>query len=266
MTRRSSRWSSTEPRGHTRAIYRPSAGLEKRAALVAVEGLDGSGKSTLAGALAHVLRLAGVPVSVTSWNEATEIYNLMMRLNAAGRLANETRCIFGAAELAARYQYVVQPALHRREPVIVNKYRVSAFAHALVRGHELRLVETLYDFAPEPDLTVYVDVPPAVGLERKLASSRIGFWEAGLDLSLGLPVEQALAVFQAGEVGQRVLEESFVLFQSRLRELHRQLLGGREVAFVDGTASPAELLDATLPAVWSAVEGSREVRERNNVA
>jgi dTMP kinase len=262
MTHRSSRSSSTEPFG----IFRPSDGLEKRAALVAIEGPDGSGKTTLANGLAHRFRAEGQPVCVTGWNEATEIYNLMMRLNAAGSLDNHMRCVFGAVELAARYQYVVRPSLHRGEPVLVNKYVVSAVAHALVRGHDESFLEALYGFAAAPDVTVYVDVPPPVGLERKLAGGRIGFWEAGLDLSLGLPLEEALARYRRGEIPADFLTRSFVDFQARLRDLHRDLLGGNEVTVVDGEASPAALVEAAYGAVRGAVERAQQVLERDVVA
>jgi dTMP kinase len=231
------------------AIFRPSPAWETRGALIASEGLDGSGKSTLMSRLRRVLGRRR-SATLTGWNETTEIYNLMMQLNAAGLLTNETRCVFGAAELAARYHYVVRPALHRGDVVLANKHVVSAQAHALVRGHSLEFLETLYAFALEPDVTLYVEVSPETALERKLQAGRIGFWEAGLDLTLGLPLDEALRRYGRGSIPLDTLATSFVDFQGRLAGAHRRLLARATNAVVlDGTLAPDELVDAALPVV-----------------
>jgi dTMP kinase len=231
-------------------IYRPSPVFTKSGLLVAAEGLDGAGKTTLCENIVARLHARRAPAVVTNWNDTTEIYNLMMRLNASGDLDRDTRCIFGAVELAARYHYVVRPALHRGQLVLAPKYLVSASAHALIRGHPRAFVERVYDFALEADLTLYIDVPPEVCLERKQrAGTRIGFWEAGLDLTLGLPVEAALERYQRGDVGADELAESFITFQGRLARLHRELLRGRDVAMLDGTLTPRDLLDAATTAL-----------------
>jgi thymidylate kinase len=231
-------------------IYRPSPVFTKSGLLVAAEGLDGAGKTTLCQNVVARLHARRAPAVVTNWNDTTEIYNLMMRLNASGSLDRDTRCIFGAVELAARYHYVVRPALHRGDLVLAPKYLVSALAHALIRGHPRDFVERVYDFALEADLTLYIDLPPEVCLRRKQqAGTRIGFWEAGLDLTLGLPVETALERYQRGDVGEDELAESFTAFQGRLAQLHRELLRGSEVAMLDGTLTPKDLLDAATTAL-----------------
>src|ERR1041385_6542748 len=169
------------------SIYKRTLPFQKRGPLIAVEGLDGSGKSELVRALRARLEAAGQQVIASNWNDTTEIYNLMMRLNAAGRLDNDTRCLLGAVELAARYHYIVRPALDAGTTVLLSKYLLAAVAHSRVRGHSMAFVRPLYDFAHEPDVTLYVDIPVEVALARKRRAGRIGFWEAGLDLALDLP-------------------------------------------------------------------------------
>lgn len=230
----------------TAAAAREQRVVAKRGLLLGGEGLDGAGKTTLLDSVADRLRRDGNPVVLTNWNDTTEIYDLMMRLNAAGDLTNEMRCTFGAVELAARYHYVIRPALRRGETVFACKYLVSARAHALIRGHDEAFLDRLYGFAIEPDLTLYVDVPPDVCLERKLRSGRIGFWEAGLDLSLGLPLEDALRAYTSRAVDPDTIATSFLDFQSRLGVLHRRLLAGRSSAILDGTLASAQLCEAAL--------------------
>jgi thymidylate kinase len=232
-------------------IYRPRAAFNKAGMLIAVEGLDGCGKTTLCESVAARLHARGSPPTVvTNWNDTTEIYNLMMRLNATGDLDHEMRCIFGGVELAARYHYVVRPALHQGQTVLASKYLMSACAHAMLRGHSRDFVTRVYDFALEPDLTLYLDVPPEVCLARKQqVGARIGFWEAGLDITLGPPLEAALERYGAGDVGEDELIESFLGFQRRLAAMHRELLRHYGVATLDGTLTPKDLLDAATAAL-----------------
>jgi hypothetical protein len=239
-------------------IFRPAAPFEKRGVLIACEGPDAAGKTTLMKGLRARLRMRGREVVLTNWNDTTEIYNLMMRLNAAGDLDNDMRCIFGGVELAARYHYVVRPALHRGQTVLASKYTVSASAHALLRGHDADFVGRLYGFALEPDLTIYVDVPLDVSLERKLRCGGIGFWEAGLDLTLGLPLEEALRRYQRGELDAAAVAASFRDFQARLRVLQLEFLPSCGVLRLDGTLPPRGLAEQAMAALEQIAGGERQ--------
>ncbi len=168
----------------------------------------------MARGVADVLRAAGHDPVLSNWNDTTEIYNLMMRLNAAGDLSTHERCIFSSVELAARYHYVIRPALAAGRVVLVTKYVVSALAHSIVRGHDPAFLRRLYDFAYEPDLTVLLDVPPQVALARKAANGGIGFWEAGLDLALDVPLDDALRRYATGQLPSSSVTRSFTSFQA----------------------------------------------------
>ena len=231
------------------SIYKRTLPFQKRGPLIAVEGLDGSGKSELVRALRARLEAAGQQVIASNWNDTTEIYNLMMRLNAAGRLDNDTRCLLGAVELAARYHYIVRPALDAGTTVLLSKYLLSAVAHSRVRGHSMAFVRPLYDFAHEPDVTLYVDIPVEVALARKRRAGRIGFWEAGLDLALDLPLADALRLYGDRGLDDAFVDRRFLRFQGQLAELHRELLRGSSVVFLDGTLPADELVERAVSAV-----------------
>ena len=232
-----------------RSIYKPKRFTEKRGLVIACEGLDGSGKTTIISRLRERLEDQGVRTIVSNWNDTTEIYNLMMSLNMSGDLTGQMRCLLGAVELAARYHYVILPALEENKVVFVTKYLISAKSHALVRKQDRQFVARLYDFALEPDITLYVDVPPAVALKRKTEQGRIGFWEAGVDLALDLPLEESLRKFQSGELSQEFLEQRFLEFQGGLRSFHKQLLGNSNMKYVDGTRPLETVVEESLGAV-----------------
>jgi thymidylate kinase len=232
-----------------RAIFKPVPGAARRGLLVAVEGLDGSGKTTVARGVHRRLRDAGLDPVLSNWNDTTEIYNLMMRLNAAGDLSTHERCIFSSVELAARYHYVIRPALAEGRVVLVMKYVVSALAHSIVRGHDQDFLRRLYDFAYEPDLTVYLDISPQEALARKTASGSIGFWEAGLDLALDLPLAQALEYYASGRLPAPSLARSFEEFQALLAARHTELLPEHRVLRLDAQAPAAQLIEQTTSAI-----------------
>jgi dTMP kinase len=227
------------------AIFKPRRRFEKRGLLLAGEGLDGCGKTTIMKQLGQHLEANGRDAVLTNWNETVEVYNLMMHLNLSGDLSPEMRCIFGAAELAARYHYVILPALREGKIVLANKYLLSALAHSLIRGQDREFVARAYHFALKPDLTIYFDIPPEVALERKLRSGSIGFWEAGLDLALDASLEQSLQLYQSGALGEDFLKQSFLGFQTRLKGFHLEILQEEEdkVLRVDATLPPAFVFD-----------------------
>jgi dTMP kinase len=236
-----------------RSIFKPGLGGSKRGLLIALEGPDGSGKTTVARGVHRTLRDAGLDSVLSNWNDTTEIYNLMMRLNAAGDLTSHERCIFSSVELAARYHYVIRPALAEGRIVLVMKYVVSALAHSIVRGHDENLLRRLYDFAYEPDLTIYLDISPQAALARKTASGPIGFWEAGLDLALDLPLAEALQLYASGQLPASFLTQSFASFQAVLAEHHRALLPQRNVVQVDANAPAEQLIQQAASAITHTV-------------
>lgn len=222
--------------------------------LVAIEGLDGSGKTTFGAALADRLRAVGRDVVLTERNDVREMHDLQMHLSAAGDMSRNMSCIWGGAELAARFHYVVRPALARGATVLATKYVVTALAQGVARGHPLPFVRRVYDFAVTPDLVLYLDIPPQVSLDRKQrVGSGIGFFEAGLDVRLGLPLEKAMQQYTTGQLSAAVVEESFLWFQSQLRELYDKLLAEYRVLRLDGTLEPTEIVESAVEVLQTGV-------------
>lgn len=226
-----------------RSIFKRATPYVKHGLLVAVEGLDGSGKTTVIERL--LSRWPDREVVLTNWNDTKQIYNLMMHLNAEIGLDGPSRCLLGAVELAARYEYRILPALDRRAVVFANKYLLSAMVHSLIRGEDRRYVELLYDFAFPPDLTLYFEITPEVALARKLQSGQpIGFWEAGLDLAHGGPLVDALRSYREREVDDAYLASRFLAFQTELYRLQQaELATTPNLVRLDGEAPSDQLVD-----------------------
>ena len=142
------------------------------AVLIAFEGGEGSGKSTQIDALANVLRASGQPVLVSREPGATEvgrrIRDLVLHTDTA--IAPRAEALLFAADRAHHVHTVVEPALAGGEVVLLDRYIDSSIAYQGA-GRDLAEadIRRLSEWATGelwPDLTVLLDVPVAVGLER----------------------------------------------------------------------------------------------------
>lgn len=141
---------------------------------ITFEGPEGCGKTTQARRLAAALEAEGVSVRLTREPGGTpiaeQVREVLLRPENAAMLAQTEALLY----LAARAQHtaeVIQPALAAGATVICDRYSDSTLAYQGY-GHGLPLAELMRmdAFATgglRPDLTVYLDLPVAVGLARK---------------------------------------------------------------------------------------------------
>lgn len=141
---------------------------------ITFEGPEGCGKTTQARRLAAALEAEGVSVRLTREPGGTpiaeQVREVLLRPDNAAMLAQTEALLY----LAARAQHtaeVIQPALAAGATVICDRYTDSTLAYQGY-GHGLPLAELMRmdAFATgglRPDLTVYLDLPVAVGLARK---------------------------------------------------------------------------------------------------
>ena len=141
---------------------------------ITLEGPDGSGKTTQARLLAEWLREQGYEVVLTREPGGTDIGDQIRAvLHDPRNTAMNAR-----AEIllysASRAQHVAQrirPALAAGKIVISDRYADSTLAYqGYGRGLDLETLRTITIFATSgltPDLTLYLDVAPQEGLQRR---------------------------------------------------------------------------------------------------
>ncbi len=137
---------------------------------VVIEGLDGAGTTTQAGRLATWLREErGVDVVLTGEPTDGPVGKLVRHLidthqPVDGRTlallfaADRNEHLFGAEGIV--------PALAAGRWVVCDRYLLSGLAYQAADGVPVEELLQINGFAPDPDLTVYVDVTPEAGLER----------------------------------------------------------------------------------------------------
>jgi dTMP kinase len=145
---------------------------------ISFEGIDGSGKSTQIKLLADHLHSQGRKVIVTrepgGSNGAEQIRALVLQ-GEIDRWSAETELLLFTAARRDHLERTIRPALAAGEIVLCDRFADSTRMYqGLSRGDLRQTVDQLHNLmiGTEPDLTVLLDINPALGLTR--AKSRHG--------------------------------------------------------------------------------------------
>jgi dTMP kinase len=155
---------------------RPVPGPAYPGLFVVFEGGEGAGKSTQVTRLAAVLQEAGHEVVVTREPGATEVGARIrgLLLDPTTVLSPRAEALLYAADRAQHVAAVVRPALERGAVVISDRYVDSSLAYqGAGRALPQQEVAELSRWATDglvPDLTLLLDIDPAIGLARATGS------------------------------------------------------------------------------------------------
>jgi dTMP kinase len=141
---------------------------------VTFEGPEGSGKSTQARLLYESLHARRFPVILTREPGGTRIGDLIRRIVLDlqhTEMAPTTEMLLFSAARAQLVSEVIRPYLEQGGIVLCDRYADSTFAY---QGYglgrdlaELRVITAAATGGLRPDLTFYLDISAAEGLERK---------------------------------------------------------------------------------------------------
>ena len=149
--------------------------MSKAGLFITFEGIDGSGKSTQVKHLAQRLKSTGREVLLTrepgGSKGAEEIRSLVLK-GAPERWSVETEILLFTAARRDHMEKLILPALQDRKIVICDRFADSTRVYqGLSRGDLRKTVDSLTDLmiTRQPDLTILIDMDPAVGLNRAKA-------------------------------------------------------------------------------------------------
>ncbi len=142
---------------------------------IVVEGLEGAGKSTAIQAIVETLHAHGID-NITRTREpggtvlAEKMRELVKQEHEGEVLQDMTELLLMYAARVQLVENVIKPALNRGDWVVGDRHDMSSQAY---QGGGRQIAQqtmqslkqtTLGDF--KPDLTLYLDIDPRVGLER----------------------------------------------------------------------------------------------------
>lgn len=145
---------------------------------ITLEGGDGTGKSTQAALLGEWFESQGREVVYTREPGGTDL-GVELReivLHSRGHIAPRAEALLYAADRAHHIATLVRPALDRGAVVIQDRYIDSSVAYQgagrVLDPVEVRFVSMWATEQLVPDVTVVLDLDPAVGRERLDAANK----------------------------------------------------------------------------------------------
>lgn len=144
-----------------------------KACFVVVEGLEGAGKSTAVSTIADFLDQQGINYITTREPGGTalaeEIRQVVKKVHEE-KLTDEAELLLMYAARVQLIEQRIKPALSQGTWVIGDRHDLSSLAYqGGGRGIDLRLINGIRDAVLKgftPDLTIYMDVPADVGMQR----------------------------------------------------------------------------------------------------
>ncbi|MDR6625506.1 dTMP kinase [Caulobacter segnis] len=179
---------------------------------ISFEGGEGAGKSTQIRRLAERLRAAGHDVVVTrepGGSPGAEAIRELLVNGAADRWSPVTETLLMYAARRDHIERVIRPALSRGAIVLCDRFADSTRAYQGAGGDApASLIASLEDHVlggTVPDLTLILDLPPDIGLQRAEVRGGAARFE-----SKGLPFHERL---RAGylEIARREPERCVVI-------------------------------------------------------
>lgn len=200
---------------------------------ITFEGIDGSGKSTQIQRLADHLRALGHQVVLTrepgGSPGAEEIRSLVLQ-GDPDRWSAETEILLFTAARRDHLERTILPALKAGKIVLCDRFADSTRMYqGLSRGDLRGVVDQLHHLmiSHEPDLTILIDMDPAVGLSRALSRQT---------------ADERFEAF--GEDLQRAMRQGFLDLAQEFASRFRVIDGARDMDAV--SVDIANLVDTEL--------------------
>ena len=192
--------------------------------LIVIEGTDGSGKSTQLELLKKSIQAQSYGVMVSEWKTSRLIANVIDDAKERNLLNATTFSLLYAADFADRLENQIIPALQSGFIVLLDRYYYTALARDVARGQDIEWVKNLYDYAPEPDLVFYLDMPVDVLLKRIIGTTGLDYYESGRDVGFSTD-----------------FYKSFEIYQKKCLEQYNSMKSEYNFLSIDGTKSIKEI-------------------------
>ncbi len=146
-----------------------------KAKFIVVEGLEGAGKSTAMNAILEELAEHGITGVIRTREPggtglAEKLRSLVKEEHDGEQLQDMTELLLMYAARVQLVENVIKPALNRGEWVLGDRHDMSSQAYQgggrQIEGQTMASLKDITLGRFKPDLTLYLDIDPKLGLER----------------------------------------------------------------------------------------------------
>ena len=138
-----------------------------KGAFIVLEGGDGTGKTIQARLLCLALQRRGFDTHSTAEPTKGCVGRLIRRsLIERHKFSPESEALLFAADRSVHLTSEIRPALSSGKNVVCDRYMYASFAYQGSQGIDLQWLRAINHFAEKPDIAIFLDVPPEVGLRR----------------------------------------------------------------------------------------------------
>jgi dTMP kinase len=186
--------------------------------LIVVEGSDAVGRTTQIKLLRDWLEVEGLGTVETGWTRSMLVKETIDLAKEGHTMNVLTLNLLYATDFADRLEHEIIPALRAGFIVISDRYIYTAFARAIVRGANPDWVRSIFGFALQPDLVIYLKADSNTLFRRALLSKGLDYWESGRDQNPGLDPYDSFLRYQSKllkEFDRMAKEYNFIVVNSR---------------------------------------------------
>lgn len=160
-----------------------------RGKFIVLEGGEGAGKTTIAKAVASAFSPAELVVTKAGETPFGEELKKILVSEEGGRVSPEAQFLLAWSAQTDHFKRAVSPILSRGISVCSDRFAASIFAYQVYAGDSPYLSDLFWSVRDEafrgatPEIYIFLDVPPEVGLARVKQSGRRmdHFEKRGLD-------------------------------------------------------------------------------------
>lgn len=140
----------------------------KRGIFIALDGVDGAGSSTQTRMLVDLLVGKGFDAVATKEpNPEGTIEPVIRHFLSEPNGIPELDALLFAADRIDHVERFIKPWLRSKRIVVTDRYLESSIAYQASQGLNERWVASINRRAVKPDLTIIMDIDPALSLKRK---------------------------------------------------------------------------------------------------
>ncbi len=145
--------------------------MRRKGVLVVLEGIDGAGKTTVARWLIDRFRENGLKALYT-YEPWESLFVKALRSEYNGVRDAVLDALVYAADRIIHLRKEVLPALEEGYVVVMDRYYYSSMAYQGAMGVSREWVKEINRYAIEPDIAIYIDVDPEIGISRLTGGGR----------------------------------------------------------------------------------------------